>query len=60
MATSGGLWGTCVDAEVVCRCPWGMPLPALYWATDKVGGCDNPIRDNSVLSPKPLNLVIKR
>jgi hypothetical protein len=24
------------------------------------GGCDNPIRDNSVLSPKPLHLVIKR
>jgi hypothetical protein len=22
--------------------------------------CDNPIRDNSVLSPKPLHLVIKR
>jgi hypothetical protein len=22
--------------------------------------CDNPTRDNSVLSPKPLNLVIKR
>jgi hypothetical protein len=25
-----------------------------------VGYCDNPIRDNSVLSPKPLLLVIKR
>jgi hypothetical protein len=24
------------------------------------GGCDNPTRDNSVLSPKPLHLVIKR
>jgi hypothetical protein len=24
------------------------------------GFCDNPIRDNSVLSPKPLHLVIKR
>jgi hypothetical protein len=22
--------------------------------------CDNPTRDNSVLSPKPLHLVIKR
>jgi hypothetical protein len=22
--------------------------------------CDDPIRDNSVLSPKPLHLVIKR
>jgi hypothetical protein len=22
--------------------------------------CENPIRDNSVLSPKPLHLVIKR
>jgi hypothetical protein len=22
--------------------------------------CDNPIRDNSLLSPKPLHLVIKR
>jgi hypothetical protein len=22
--------------------------------------CDNPIQDNSVLSPKPLHLVIKR
>jgi hypothetical protein len=24
------------------------------------GFCDNPIQDNSVLSPKPLHLVIKR
>jgi hypothetical protein len=23
-------------------------------------GCENPTRDNSVLSPKPLHLVIKR
>jgi hypothetical protein len=22
----------------MCRCPWGTPLPALYWATDKVDG----------------------
>jgi hypothetical protein len=30
---------------------------------DSVGeddDCDNPVRDNSVLSPKPLCLVIKR
>jgi hypothetical protein len=26
----------------------------------KEGSCDNPIQDNSVLSPKPLHLVIKR
>jgi hypothetical protein len=25
-----------------------------------VAACDNPIRDNSVLSPKPLHMVIKR
>jgi hypothetical protein len=25
-----------------------------------IAKCDNPIRDNSVLSPKPLHLVIKR
>jgi hypothetical protein len=27
---------------------------------DQVDRCDNPIRDNFVLSPKPLLLVIKR
>jgi hypothetical protein len=27
---------------------------------DKARTCDNPIRDNSVLLPKPLHLVIKR
>jgi hypothetical protein len=27
---------------------------------ENVAWCDNPIWDNSVLSPKPLHLVIKR
>jgi hypothetical protein len=30
------------------------------WHDGVSGGCDNPIRDNSVLSLKPLHLVIKR
>jgi hypothetical protein len=34
---------------------------ALVWyLPETVRECDNPIRDNSVLSPKPLHLVIKR
>jgi hypothetical protein len=53
MATSGGVWGTCVDVEVVCRCPWGTPLPALYWTTDKVGGPES----KSVTTGKPISSV---
>jgi hypothetical protein len=27
-----------VEVDATCQCPWGTALPALYWATDKVGG----------------------
>jgi hypothetical protein len=41
---------------------WEIALDV--WALITGGGtvdlCDNPTRDNSVLSPKPLHLVIKR
>jgi hypothetical protein len=42
------------------RCP---STPAAPWRALGVllpRGYDNPIRDNSVLSPKPLHLVIKQ
>jgi EREBP-like factor len=35
------------------------PKPMTPGASRDVAACDNPTRDNSVLSPKPLHLVIK-
>jgi hypothetical protein len=40
-----------VEVDVTGRCPWGTPLPALYWATDKVGGPESV----SVTTRKPIS-----
>jgi hypothetical protein len=40
-----------VEVDVTGRCPWGTPLPALYWATDKVGGPES----GSVTTRKPIS-----
>jgi hypothetical protein len=56
------LWDVTVDTDYV----WPMNFLApgsrdMFDANNKaVDYCDNPTRDNSVLSPKPLLLVIKR
>jgi hypothetical protein len=34
---------------------WDLEAPRVQH-----GACDNPLRDNSALSPKPLHLIIKR
>jgi hypothetical protein len=45
------------SADIVLAA-WRWPeLAGEQWS---MAGCDNPIRDISVLSPKPLHLVIKR
>jgi hypothetical protein len=35
-------------------------LPLGFYSSYQPLVCDNPIRDNSILMPKPLHLVIKR
>jgi 5-methylcytosine-specific restriction endonuclease McrA len=37
-----------------------MCMKLVVYSSRTRGFCDNPTRDNSVLSPKPLRLVIKR
>jgi hypothetical protein len=46
--------------EAVVERVFADPAESYVEVPGAVESCDNPIRDNSVLSPEPLHLVIKR